>query len=500
MMMIIIIIVIINIIINLYKDIFVMKRVINLNTYQSKQAVYRGFNVITEEEEENSEKSAVLQLITSDDMGPNLARLWSYSCPLTKGHNAACMAWNRTNPDLLAVGYGQFDFTGQKNGLICCWCLKNPEFPERIYSCKSGVTALDFSEAHPSILAAGYYDGRVGLYSAHSSSDEPLLDSHHNKHLGPVWQLHWVEKERGPGEKMAEVLVSVSTDGHVMQWTIRNGFECFDIMRLKKAGTRTSNAEQTKEKKDEAIISRYAGGLCFDFDDKDHNTYLVGTEEGNIHKCSCSYNEQYLETYYGHSGPVYRVRWSPFMPDLFLSCSADWSLCLWHQELPYPVLTFHSSTKQVPDLCWSPRSSTVFACVNESAVEVWDLSQSTLDPVITLNPVIAVKLASITFCQNTDCILVGDSEGQVTVYELRCMPPYPTMQNQARMLYDVLSGTAACQKLNLEIPEDMDMPKNKEREITFDPEPPKQHEHEQQQQQQQQEPKEEPAEPPPTSA
>lgn len=29
--------------------------------------------------------------------------------------------------------------------------------------------------------------------------------------------------------------------------------------------------------------------------------YLACTEEGYIHKCSCSYNEQVLETYTGHN-------------------------------------------------------------------------------------------------------------------------------------------------------------------------------------------------------
>ena len=33
--------------------------------------------------------------------------------------------------------------------------------------------------------------------------------------------------------------------------------------------------------------------------------------------------------------------------------------------------------KPVYDVAWSPRSSTVFACVNEGAVEVWDLNVST---------------------------------------------------------------------------------------------------------------------------
>ena len=42
--------------------------------------------------------------------------------------------------------------------------------------------------------------------------------------------------------------------------------------------------------------------------------------------------------------------------------------------------TFHPCfdfQRAVNDICWSPWSSTVFASVNEGAVEVWDLAQST---------------------------------------------------------------------------------------------------------------------------
>ena len=45
-----------------------------------------------------------------------------------------------------------------------------------------------------------------------------------------------------------------------------------------------------------------SGGLGFDFYPSNNNIYLVATEEGFIHKCSCSYNEQYLQTYTGHTG------------------------------------------------------------------------------------------------------------------------------------------------------------------------------------------------------
>ena len=72
-------------------------------------------------------------------------------------------------------------------------------------------------------------------------------------------------------------------------------------------------------------------------------SYLVGTEEGQIHRCSCSYNEQYLDSYHGHTGPVNRISWSPFCSEVFLSCSGDWTMRLWHQDKTAPVLNFYSS-------------------------------------------------------------------------------------------------------------------------------------------------------------
>ena len=69
--------------------------------------------------------------------------------------------------------------------------------------------------------------------------------------------------------------------------------------------------------------------MSFDFNQRDGRMYIAGTEDGHIYKCSTSYSEQYLETYSGHMGPVYRVQWSPFQSNLFISSSADWSVKLW---------------------------------------------------------------------------------------------------------------------------------------------------------------------------
>ena len=43
------------------------------------------------------------------------------------------------------------------------------------------------------------------------------------------------------------------------------------------------------------------------FHNKDENIYFIGTEEGAIHRCSKSYKEQYLDSFYGHTGAVYKA-------------------------------------------------------------------------------------------------------------------------------------------------------------------------------------------------
>lgn len=85
----------------------------------------------------------------------------------------------------------------------------------------------------------------------------------------------------------------------------------------------------------------------------------AATEDGWLHKCSTSYSEQYLESYQGHMGPVYNVQWCPYHPDLFISCSADWTIRLWHADRSLPLLTFQTANDEVHDVNWCPSNSTV---------------------------------------------------------------------------------------------------------------------------------------------
>ncbi|XP_036834500.1 dynein intermediate chain 4, axonemal isoform X2 [Oncorhynchus mykiss] len=447
------------------QDLFVMERIILENIYQPKLAAYRQLptledpdsvpkvvpTVVSRREESSLDEESTLT--------PALERLWSFSCELTSGHNVSSMAWNKRNPDLLAVGYGQFDFKDQKSGLICCWSLKNPTWPERVFTCESGVTTLDFSASNASQLAVGMHDGSIATYNVESREKTPVIDSSDcaHKHTSPVWQVRWIDHERGAsGEDKGETLISVSADGRISKWFLRKGLDCIDLMKLKRTRNEKDKKQVgDKEKKSEALISRQAPGLCFDFHPTDSNIYIAGTEEGHIHKCSCSYNEQFLETYIAHKGPLYRITWSPFCSDVFLSCSSDWTIQLWRQDLFTPVLGFTSTQSAVYDVMWSPKWATVFGAVNEGRVEIWDLGASiqhfhhALVPLPSLDPTIVslaspgVKLTSLLFATETDCILVGDSDGQVSIYQLKNLTVGEGTQVAA--LEDIIGSTLASQ-------------------------------------------------------
>ncbi|XP_072199367.1 dynein axonemal intermediate chain 4 [Excalfactoria chinensis] len=440
---------------NFQQDLFFMERILMENIFQPKLAAYRQFPVLidpvvtsgadntlgaiqeAEQEEHDKEKMdkkeqketlsdpSILSELdkTSEEMvPPSLKQLWSYRCGLTHQHNVSSMAWSKVNLDLLAVGYGAFDFKEQKEGLACCWSLKNPMWPERSFQCEHGVTTLDFSMAIPNLLAVGMYSGIIVVYNVQSSDSTTVFHSGEcsAKHTGPVWQLKWVQWDIGTTEGIKrERLISISADGRITQWLIQEGLGAIDLMKIKRTRSKKKNLPGEKERESETPISQWAAGMCFDFHPKDTYLYLAGTEEGLIHKCSRSCNKQFLKTYRGHKGPVYKVTWNPFATDMFLSCSADWSVILWHQNSQMPILTFTSTTTVVHDIMWSPKSTFIFAAASESKVEIWDLSVSILDPAITrfANP--EAKFTSILFAKNTDCLLVGDSRGEVSVFELQ---------------------------------------------------------------------------------
>ena len=147
------------------------------------------------------------------------------------------------------------------------------------------------------------------------------------------------------------------------------------------------------EKKQSGMTFTETGGLSIDFPRGGAmgDNYFVATEDCTIHKCRTSYSAQYLESYFGHHGPIYKVRCNPYWHNtdcpIFLTCSYDWTVRVWHEEETSDKLVCHQLSgdhplqAQVNDICWSPQTSSVFGSVaNDGRIEVWDLKRDVLQP------------------------------------------------------------------------------------------------------------------------
>ncbi|GMH39829.1 hypothetical protein BSKO_07733 [Bryopsis sp. KO-2023] len=353
---------------------------------------------------------------------PRMELLWEWSCDVTDGYNVSCIGWNKVQQDFIAAGYGDFRFRpGNQTGVVAFWSLKNPEYPQWTFKTHTGVTALDFSSRNPNILATGMYDGTVAMYDIQSKSSIPVMESQENagKHPDPVWQVKWLDR----GADREEVLISISTDGRVTQWSITKGLEYTDLMKLKRVARKATNNPKAKNAAASNVnqvpfISRLTSGMSFDFSHIDPRIYIAGTEDGWIHKCSTSYSEQYLESYSGHMGPVYSTRWSPFKPGLFLSCSADWTMKLWMEGRENALLTFTTSNDEINDVHWCPNNSTVFGCVTTGGrLEIWDISLSTMKPVAH-HVKAGAKLSCLLFSEKSPIVVCGSDNGVVGVYRM----------------------------------------------------------------------------------
>ncbi|XP_047187872.1 dynein axonemal intermediate chain 4-like isoform X3 [Scophthalmus maximus] len=397
----------------------VMEKSILGNTFQPDLAAYRQLPVLEDPD------FPVRQRKEETESGgpPALQRLWAFSCELNRGRSVRSMAWNKKNTDLLAVGYGENDSGDLTPGLVCCWSLKNPTWPERVLHCDSAVTSLDFSANNPSRLAVGMLNGNIAIYDVQGREQNSHVVSSSEclkKHLGPVWQLRYNQQGLSFAGEKVEELFSVSAEGRISRWfEFNTGLDCTDVMKLKRIHNTKKKARGNNTEKTGSVLTAMTPGLCFDFYPTDPSVYLVGTQEGLIHSCSSSNNQHFLDTFRKHFCAVNCVAWCPLSPDVFLSCSSDWTIQLWKLDQLNPVLGFTSIQRAVCDIKWSPKWATIFGAVNEGQLEIWDLNSSFLDPVAVQPAAPGVTMKSLLFTSRADCVLVGDSDGQVTVYQLK---------------------------------------------------------------------------------
>uniref|UniRef100_A0A665TGF1 Dynein axonemal intermediate chain 1 n=1 Tax=Echeneis naucrates TaxID=173247 RepID=A0A665TGF1_ECHNA len=340
-----------------------------------------------------------------------LLPLWKFHYDKSRGLSVTALCWNKKYQDLFAVGMGSYDFNKQGHGMLVFYTLKNPSFPEYIYLTTSGVLCLDIHDQHSYLVAVGFYDGCVAVYNLKQKGAEPVYKStaKTGKHTDPVWQVHWQNDDMDNNHNF----YSVSSDGRVVSWTlVKNELVFTDIIRLTLNGVISEGPEGAQQ-------PYIACGTAFDFHKQIDYLFLVGTEEGKIHKCSKTYSSQFLETYDAHSMAVDTVKWNHYHPKVFISCSSDWTVKIWDHTINTPVFTFDLNVA-VGDVSWAPYSSTVFAAVTtDGTVHVFDLSINKYEALCQQSVVAKkTKLTHLEFNPIHPIIIVGDDRGYIISLKL----------------------------------------------------------------------------------
>ncbi|KAF2808548.1 WD40 repeat-like protein [Mytilinidion resinicola] len=344
-------------------------------------------------------------------------------------------------PELVLAAYTKNPSAPHEpDGLVQVWNQHMPERPEYVFHAQSDILTAKFSPFHPNLIIGGAYSGQVLLWDTRAKQ-APVQKTPLTKggHTHPVYSLDIV------GTQNANNIISCSTDGVVLGWTVD---------RLSKPEETLELVSPPPSKTDDIAPT------CIAFPQSDPTYFLAGTEEGSIYPCH-RYDRAGAKAgvdarvkYTGHAAPVMSLDFHPTrgqidLGDLVLSASVDWSVKLWKVKPPAassstavtgaaaggvggavvvePLLDFPREDL-VYDVRWSPVKPGVFALVDGAGMlEIWDINVDIEVPVAKTAPgdkkglgrFMARSLNKVAWEKNEGKrIAVGGMDGVVTVFEV----------------------------------------------------------------------------------
>ncbi|XP_045781950.1 dynein axonemal intermediate chain 4 [Maniola jurtina] len=392
------------------------ERVLATLEYSSAQKKFRGLIRIN---------PLSLDLIYVYSMKP----LWTLECSDTENRPITGISFNPKNNNILAVGHGKFTYAENQPGLVCVWCTKNPCKPERLYRFEDPLTSLAFSEKNPNWLACGFTNGDVLILDVTSYPIKTIASSKRdtNPCFEPIWTTNWRAID-----KHNEYVIVTCQDGRINKFTSTktNDFICTPLMRVSTVEGKMKGLEAPKQCiKEDVPITRYPAALCMKWHPRIDHVYLIGTNEGCIHKCSTHYLNQHMDVFRAHSGPVYSMQFSPFMDTLLVSCGADSAIRLWIEGMDDVILTM-TCPAAVYDVAFCPVSSTIILSASGNVLSIWDLRRKTHMPCAEYTFPGHVVLTFIQFSPSGDNVFVGDSVGRIHTFHLEDTPIPPFYQKK----------------------------------------------------------------------
>ncbi|KAK2108822.1 Cytoplasmic dynein 1 intermediate chain 2 [Saguinus oedipus] len=344
----------------------------------------------------------------------------------SKHRVVSCLDWSSQYPELLVASYNNNeDAPHEPDGVALVWNMKYKKTtPEYVFHCQSAVMSATFAKFHPNLVVGGTYSGQIVLWDNRSNKRTPVQRTPLSAaaHTHPVYCVNVV------GTQNAHNLISISTDGKICSWSLDMLSHPQDSMEL-----------VHKQSKAVAVTS-------MSFPVGDVNNFVVGSEEGSVYTaCRHGSKAGISEMFEGHQGPITGIHCHAAVgavdfSHLFVTSSFDWTWekveedaqslpakshvkmknALTHYDLNNkPLYSFEDNSDYVYDVMWSPTHPALFACVDGMGrLDLWNLNNDTEVPTASISVEGNPALNRVRWTHSGREIAVGDSEGQIVIYDV----------------------------------------------------------------------------------
>ncbi|CAH6788518.1 cytoplasmic dynein 1 intermediate chain 2 isoform X2 [Phodopus roborovskii] len=323
----------------------------------------------------------------------------------SKHRVVSCLDWSSQYPELLVASYNNNEEAPHEpDGVALVWNMKYKKTtPEYVFHCQSAVMSATFAKFHPNLVVGGTYSGQIVLWDNRSNKRTPVQRTPLSAaaHTHPVYCVNVV------GTQNAHNLISISTDGKICSWSLDMLSHPQDSMEL-----------VHKQSKAVAVTS-------MSFPVGDVNNFVVGSEEGSVYTaCRHGSKAGISEMFEGHQGPITGIHCHAAVgavdfSHLFVTSSFDWTVKLWTTKNNKPLYSFEDNSDYVYDVMWSPTHPALFACVDGMGrLDLWNLNNDTEVPTASISVEGNPALNRVRWAHSGREIAVGDSEGQIVIYDV----------------------------------------------------------------------------------
>eukprot|EP00747_Dinoflagellata_sp_TGD_P086147 gnl/TRDRNA2_/TRDRNA2_163163_c0_seq2.p2 gnl/TRDRNA2_/TRDRNA2_163163_c0~~gnl/TRDRNA2_/TRDRNA2_163163_c0_seq2.p2 ORF type:complete len:573 (+),score=135.62 gnl/TRDRNA2_/TRDRNA2_163163_c0_seq2:78-1796(+) len=350
--------------------------------------------------------------------------------PADEKRSVTKIGWHPEGPTKLVGSYSNLRFQRMSEEMPMAsfiWDISERNMPMLELRTTSPLICCQYNHKNADYLVAGCYNGVTNHYDLRKGPAPVAKSAVEVSHYDPVYDVVWLQSKTGTE------CASVSSDGRLLFWDVRNLSEATDECTLTDGG------------KEEPMT---LGGVSLEWMQEAGPTkYLVGTEHGIILSAQKKPKKAVeVGTWFGsedrggygrHFGPVYSCKRNPFHVKFFLTVG-DWCAKMWMEELKGPMLQTPYYPAFLSAASWSPtRAGVFFLSRHDGRLDTWDYFYR-MNEVSLSHKVSDCSLTSLSMQAQGNLMAVGDSDGVITLLQLcdGLVQPGPNEKNVIGQMFD----------------------------------------------------------------